>query len=323
MGKMPNATDAPDQSNGHTSMFHKLRESLSKTGKKFSLANNIKLGKTNLDPNILEELETQLLSSDVGIETADQILEKLISRRRKYGIGSIEELRLALREDLIEILHPSQLSIDINRASPFVMLMVGANGSGKTTTIGKLAKYFLARDMKIMLAAGDTYRAAASEQLRVLGERISVPVVSQDQGADSASVIYDAFVSARARGIDILIADTAGRLHGQHHLMEELRKIIRVIRKLDEEAPHEIMLVLDAGTGQNGLSQAVEFKKEVAISGLTLTKLDGTAKGGIIFALAKRLGLPIRYIGIGESSDDIRPFVAAEFVEALLETEKP
>jgi len=202
-----------------------------------------------------------------------------------------------------------------------VILMVGANGAGKTTTVGKLARYFLSQNLKVMLAAGDTFRAAAIEQLHDWGKRNSVPVISQHQGADSASVIYDALVSARARGIDVLLADTAGRLHNQEHLMEELKKIIRVIRKLDEHAPHEIMLVLDAGIGQNGLLQAEEFKDAVGVTGLTLTKLDGTAKGGLIFALAKKLGLPIRYIGIGESSDDLQPFLAREFVDALLETE--
>jgi len=311
----------PNFTNTKISMFRKLQESLRKTGKSFKLRPGLKLGNNNIEMAARQEIETQLLSCDVGVEVTNEILENLISKQSKDTVNSVEKLRMALREDLITILTPAQLPMDINSIGTFVILMVGANGSGKTTTIGKLAKHFISKNLKVMLAAGDTFRAAASEQLQEWGKRNSVPVISQHQGADSASVIYDALVSARAKEVDILIADTAGRLHHQEYLMEELRKIIRVIGKLDDQAPHEIMLVLDAGIGQNGLLQAQEFKNAAGVTGLTLSKLDGTAKGGLIFALAKKLGLPIRYIGIGESSDDIHPFLAREFVDALLEIE--
>jgi fused signal recognition particle receptor len=228
-----------------------------------------------------------------------------------------------MRDDMVEILKPSSQPLIIpEQSTPYVILMVGINGVGKTTTIGKLAKQFQNQGKSVMLAAGDTFRAAAVEQLQVWGERNNIPVISQHSGADSASVIYDALQAAQARQVDILIADTAGRLHTQSNLMEELKKVKRVMSKLDENAPHEIMLVVDSGTGQNALSQAIQFDQAVGVTGITLTKLDGTAKGGIIFAIAKKTGLPIRFIGVGESIDDLRRFEAEEFVDALLGREE-
>ena len=311
--------NTPDIASTKSSMFRSLRNGLSKTRKSFKLLPSIKKNSNKVGAEGLKEIEIQLLSCDVGVPATNEILEKLLSRQSKDNLDSVEKLRLGLREDLIKILTPVQLKMDISSAQTFVILMIGTNGSGKTTTAGKLAKYFVSKNLKVMLAAGDTFRAAATEQLCEWGQRNTVPVISQHQGADSASVIYDALEAARARGIDILIADTAGRLHNQDHLMEELKKIIRVIKKLDDQAPHEIMLVLDAGLGQNGLLQTKEFNNAVGVTGLTLTKLDGTAKGGLIFALAKSVGLPIRFLGLGESSDDLHPFLATEFVDAFLE----
>ena len=311
--------NTPDIASTKSSMFRSLRNGLRKTRKSFKLLPSVKKNSNKVGAEGLKEIEMQLLSCDVGVPATNEILENLLSRQSKDNLESVEKLRLGLREDLIEILTPVQLKMDISSAQTFVILMIGTNGSGKTTTAGKLAKYFVSKNLKVMLAAGDTFRAAATEQLCEWGQRNSVPVISQHQGADSASVIYDSLEAARARGIDILIADTAGRLHNQDHLMEELKKIIRVIKKLDDQAPHEIMLVLDAGMGQNGLFQTKEFHNAVGVTGLTLTKLDGTAKGGLIFALAKSVGLPIRFLGLGESSDDLHPFLATEFVDAFLE----
>ena len=313
--------NTPNLAGTKSSMFRKLRNGLRKTRKNLKLFSTLKKSSNKVGIEGLKEIEMQLLSCDVGVAATNDILENLLSRQSTNHIDSVEKLRPALREDLIKILTPVQLPMDISSAETFVILMVGTNGSGKTTTVGKLAKYFISKNLKVMLAAGDTFRAAATEQLCQWGERNSVPVISQHQGADSASVIYDALASARARGIDVLIADTAGRLHNQDHLMEELKKIIRVIKKLDDGAPHEIMLVLDAGIGQNGLLQAKEFNNVVGVTGLTITKLDGTAKGGLIFALAKSVGLPVRFLGLGESSDDLHPFLATEFVDAFLELE--
>ena len=313
--------NTPDIASTKSSMLRSLRNGLRKTRKSFKLLSSLKKNNNKVGAAGLKEIEMQLLSCDVGVPATNEILENLLLRDSKDDINSVEKLQLALREDLIKILTPVQLNMDISSDQTFVILMVGTNGSGKTTTAGKLAKYFVSKNLKVMLAAGDTFRAAATEQLCEWGERNSVPVISQHQGADSASVIYDALESARTRGIDILIADTAGRLHNQDHLMEELKKIIRVIKKLDDQAPHEIMLVLDAGIGQNGLLQTEGFNNSVGVTGLTLTKLDGTAKGGLIFALAKSVGLPIRFLGLGESSDDLHPFLATEFVDAFLELE--
>ncbi len=277
------------------------------------------LGKKNIDDDVLDEIETLLLTSDVGVEATQEIVADLTGRIQRKQLADADALFAALREDMAAILAPSTQPLEIDAAAqPFVILMVGINGAGKTTTIGKLAKKFQNEGKSVMLAAGDTFRAAAVEQLQEWGRRNDVAVVAQHSGADSAAVIFDAVQSAKSKGIDVLIADTAGRLHTQSNLMEELKKVRRVITKLDDTAPHEVMLVLDAGIGQNAVVQAEQFRDAVGVSGITLTKLDGTAKGGVIFAVAKRLGLPIRFIGVGEGIDDLRSFNADEFVDALL-----
>lgn len=302
------------------SLFGRLKKRLSRTSAKLTEGfASLILGKKTIDDDLLEELETQLLSADLGVEATQTIITDLTQRVARKQLGDAEALFTALRDDMVTILKPSCDPLVIpEQQSPYVILMVGINGVGKTTTIGKLAKQFQQQGKSVMLAAGDTFRAAAVEQLQVWGERNDIAVVSQHSGADSASVIYDALQSAKARNIDILIADTAGRLHTQSNLMEELKKVKRVMGKLDQDAPHEVMLVLDAGTGQNALSQAIQFNEAIGVTGITLTKLDGTAKGGIIFAIAKKTGLPIRFIGVGETIDDLRPFHAEEFVDALL-----
>jgi len=302
------------------SLFGRLKQGLSKSSSKLTEGfSTLLLGKKAIDDELLEELEMQLLTADLGIEATQTIITNLTQRVARKQLGNAEALFEALRDDMVTLLKPSNQALKIpEQDGPFVILMVGINGVGKTTTIGKLAKQFQNQGKSVMLAAGDTFRAAAVEQLQVWGQRNDIDVVAQHDGADSASVIFDALQSAKARNIDILIADTAGRLHTQSNLMEELKKVKRVMKKLDDQAPHEIMLVLDAGTGQNALSQAVQFNAAVDITGLTLTKLDGTAKGGIIFAIAKKMALPIRYIGVGEQIDDLRSFEAEEFVDALL-----
>lgn len=280
------------------------------------------LGSKKVDDDLLEELETQLLMADVGIDATQTLVNALTDKLNRKELKDSDTLLTTLKSDMTDILSNSQKTLEpVSKEGPFVILMVGVNGVGKTTTIGKLAKKYQAEGKSVMLAAGDTFRAAAVEQLQVWGERNNVPVVAQHTGADSASVIYDALESAKAKGVDIVIADTAGRLQNKENLMNELSKVVRVMKKLDENAPHEVMLVLDAGTGQNAISQAKLFSEAVGVSGITLTKLDGTAKGGIIFAIAKQFGLPIRYIGVGEQADDLRPFVAQEFVDALFESE--
>ncbi|MDH5325453.1 MAG: signal recognition particle-docking protein FtsY [Gammaproteobacteria bacterium] len=280
---------------------------------------NLLLGQKSIDSDILEEIEMQLLSADVGVEATQSIVQDLTQRVERKQLADQTGLFAALREDMLKILHNSSAPLQIDPShSPFVILMVGVNGAGKTTTIGKLARRLRDQGHSVLLAAGDTFRAAAVEQLQEWGKRNDIPVVAQHTGADSASVIFDALESAKARGIDVLIADTAGRLHTQSNLMEELKKVRRVLGKLDPGAPHEVMLVLDAGIGQNAIVQAKQFHDAVSVSGITLTKLDGTAKGGVIFAIAKQLGLPIRFIGIGETVEDLRPFEAEEFVDALL-----
>lgn len=279
-------------------------------------------GHKKVDDNLLEELETQLLLADVGIDATQTLIGALTDKLNRKELKDSATLLSHLKADMEGILSQSQQVLEpVSKDGPFVILMVGVNGVGKTTTIGKLAKKYQAEGKSVMLAAGDTFRAAAVEQLQVWGERNNVPVVAQHTGADSASVIYDAIESAKAKGVDIVIADTAGRLQNKANLMNELSKVVRVMKKLDENAPHEVMLVLDAGTGQNAISQAKLFSEAVGVSGITLTKLDGTAKGGIIFAIAKQFGLPIRYIGVGEQADDLRPFVAQEFVDALFDSE--
>ncbi|WP_081805834.1 signal recognition particle-docking protein FtsY [Aeromonas media] len=271
-----------------------------------------------IDDELFEELETQLLTADLGVDTTSRIIEGLVQHADRKQLKDAEALYGLLKQDMGEMLAKVEQPLVIDTSKkPYVILMVGVNGVGKTTTIGKLAKQFQADGKSVMLAAGDTFRAAAVEQLQVWGQRNNIPVIAQHTGADSASVIYDAIEAARSRGADVLIADTAGRLQNKSNLMEELKKVVRVMKKLDEEAPHEIMLTLDAGTGQNALSQAKLFSEAVGLNGITLTKLDGTAKGGVIFAVADKFQIPIRYIGVGEGIDDLRPFVANDFIEAL------
>ncbi len=303
-------------------LLARLRAGLSRTrsGLTGGLAGLFR-GRKVLDDDLMEELETRLLTADVGVETTRRIIDDLTTRISRKELADPEALYQALKQEMLAILEPVSRPLEIGEQRPFVILMVGVNGAGKTTTIGKLAKKLQNGGLSVMLAAGDTFRAAAVEQLQTWGERNGVPVIAQHAGADSASVIYDALQAARARGIDVLIADTAGRLHTQSNLMEELKKVKRVMGKLDPDAPHEVMLVLDAGTGQNALRQAREFHEAVGVTGITLTKLDGTAKGGVIFAIAGELGIPIRFIGIGEGIDDLRPFDAAEFVEALFDAD--
>jgi fused signal recognition particle receptor len=303
-------------------IFSRLATGLSKTRSGFSDGvAHLLLGKKEIDDDLLEDLETQLVMADVGVEATREIMAKLTERVGRKELTDSDALFEALIKELQDILAPCEqpLVIDTGRNKPYVILMVGINGVGKTTTIGKLAKQFQAKGKSVMLAAGDTFRAAAVEQLQVWGDRNDVPVIAQHTGADSASVLYDALEAATARGTDILIADTAGRLHTKDNLMGELEKVVRVMKKIDPEAPHEVMLVLDAGTGQNAINQAVHFQKSVGVTGLTLTKLDGTAKGGVIFALAKQLSLPVRFIGIGEGINDLRPFDANDFTRALFD----
>ncbi|MGC1953150.1 MAG: signal recognition particle-docking protein FtsY [Gammaproteobacteria bacterium] len=270
---------------------------------------------------LVEEIEDLLLSADVGIAATTQIVADLSQRLARKQLADPEAVFNALRENMLGILEPVSLPLTVpnDGPRPFVVLMVGVNGTGKTTTIGKLASRLRAEGRNVLLAAGDTFRAAAIEQLQTWGERVGAPVIAQQIGADSASVVYDAVHSAKARGFDVLIADTAGRLHTQVNLMEELKKVRRVIGKLDPSAPHETLLVVDAGTGQNALAQARQFHQAVQVSGIALTKLDGTAKGGIVLAIARELALPIRFIGVGESAEDLRPFNASEFVDALFD----
>ena len=301
-------------------LFGRLKQRLSKTRSAITdgISNAI-LGKKEIDDDLLEDIETQLLISDMGVEASMSIIDSLTDRISRKQLSDADSLFQALEEDMNALLAPVDTPFVVDTSkSPYVILMVGINGAGKTTTIGKLAKKFQHEGYSVLLAAGDTFRAAAVEQLQVWGERNNVPVIAQHTGADSASVIYDAIEAGKARNIDIVIADTAGRLHTQSNLMDELAKVKRVASKLDASAPHEIMLVVDAGTGQNALNQAEQFNKTVGLSGITITKLDGTAKGGIIFAIAKKLAIPIRFIGVGETIDDLRPFNAKEFVRALL-----
>lgn len=303
------------------SVFQRIRSGLGKTRANLTsgLSDLFAGGKT-VDADLLEEIETTLLMADVGVTATSEIIESLTAKLERKQLKDGAALRAALKEELRSLLANSSQPLDLNTdKKPYVILMVGVNGVGKTTTIGKLAKHFQADGKSVMLAAGDTFRAAAVEQLQVWGDRNKVPVVAQHTGADSASVIFDAVQSAAARDIDVVIADTAGRLQNKDNLMSELQKVVRVMKKLDENAPHEVMLVLDAGTGQNALSQAQVFQQAVGVSGITLTKLDGTAKGGIVFAIARQLQLPIRYIGVGEQVDDLRSFDAETFVNALFD----
>ena len=283
----------------------------------YDLANLAPGGK--IDEDVLEELESLLVMADVGIDTTTRIIDDLQKRLARKELKDVEALRNGLRRSLTDILAPVEQPLDIDpQHRPFVILMVGVNGAGKTTTIGKLARRFKDQGLSVMLAAGDTFRAAAVEQLQAWGKRNEVPVIAQQSGADPAAVIFDAWEAARARGVDVLLADTAGRLQSQRGLMDELAKIRRVVARRDETAPHEIMLVLDASQGQNALVQAEKFNDALGLTGITVTKLDGTAKGGILLAVASALHVPVRFIGIGESAEDMQPFVAEEFVDALL-----
>jgi len=278
------------------------------------------LGKKQIDEELLEDIETLLITADIGIEATAQIIDSITEKSEHNELKDAASVHTLLKQELGDLLNTCQAPLEIDtQKEPYVILVVGVNGVGKTTTIGKMAKRFQSQGHSVMLAAGDTFRAAAVEQLQVWGERNQVPVVAQHTGADSASVIYDAVESARAKGVDIVIADTAGRLQNKDNLMTELEKVVRVMRKVDDTAPHEVMLVLDAGTGQNALNQAQVFQKVVGVTGISLTKLDGTAKGGVIFAIAKQLNLPIRFIGVGEQIDDLRPFESCEFVQALFD----
>lgn len=303
------------------SVLERIRRGLGKTRASFAggLADMFSAGK-KIDADLLEEIETTLLMADVGVTATTEIIESLTEKLKRDQLKDGEALRQALRDQLHGLLKDVSKPLVLDaQAKPFVILMVGVNGVGKTTTIGKLTKKFQDEGKSVLLAAGDTFRAAAVEQLQVWGDRNKVPVIAQHTGADSASVIFDAIQSAKSRGIDVVIADTAGRLHNKDNLMSELEKVVRVMKKLDTAAPHEVMLVLDAGTGQNALSQARVFQQTVGVSGITLTKLDGTAKGGIVFAIARQLQLPIRFIGVGEQVEDLRSFDARAFVDALFD----
>ncbi|MEM9243539.1 MAG: signal recognition particle-docking protein FtsY [Pseudomonadota bacterium] len=302
-------------------LFKRLSTGLSKTRQNlFGGMSNIILGDKKIDDALLEQIETQLLIADVGINATEEIIVDLTKRVSRRSLTDSHMLLAALKENMTAMLEKVEQPLLIpDQHKPFVIFVVGVNGAGKTTTIGKLAKRLQLENKKVMLAAGDTFRAAAIEQLQVWGQRNDIAVVAQQSGADSASVIYDALSSATAQGIDVLIADTAGRLHSQEHLMAELQKIQRVMKKQGTDLPHETLLVIDSRNGQNALVQAEKFHAAIGVTGLCLTKLDGTAKGGIIFALAKKLNLPVRFIGIGESIDDLRVFNAEEFINALFE----
>ena len=309
-----------------TGFFARLKQGLSKTSASIGEGMaSLFLGRKTIDDDLLDDLETRLLTADVGVEATTQIIQRLTQKVARKELADADALYKSLQAELAAMLKPVEQPLKIaSQNKPFVILVVGVNGAGKTTTIGKLAKKLQLEGKKVMLAAGDTFRAAAVEQLQVWGERNKIPVIAQHTGADSASVIFDAVQAAKARGIDVLIADTAGRLHTKDNLMEELKKVRRVIGKLDAEAPHEVLLVLDAGTGQNAISQTKYFNQSVELTGLALTKLDGTAKGGVIFALAKQFNIPIRFIGVGEGIDDLRTFEAEPFVKALFaEREHP
>ena len=304
-----------------TGLFGRLKQGLARTRATFSDGlTDLLLGRKQIDEDLLEELETLLLSADVGVETTRKIIDELTERVKRRELSDPQALHAVLQDLLTAILEEADAPVrQASEDRPQVILMVGINGAGKTTTIGKLARRLQDEGQKVMLAAGDTFRAAAVEQLQTWGERNNIPVIAQASGADAASVIFDALQAAQARNFDVLIADTAGRLHTKSNLMDELSKIARVMKKLDPEAPHEVMLVIDAGTGQNALNQALQFHQAVGLTGVTLTKLDGTAKGGIVFTIADRLKVPIRFIGVGEGIEDLRHFDAREFVQALFE----
>ncbi len=318
-GKNRGKATEPAAAESSEPLLSRLRSGLGRTRSNLTggLA-NLLLGRKSIDADLLEELETLLLVADVGVDATSRIIAEITEQVKRNELDNPEALTQVLKEKLLQILRPCDRPVrEPQTGKPQVILMVGVNGAGKTTTIGKLAKRLQQGGKSVMLAAGDTFRAAAVEQLQSWGERNQVPVIAQHSGADSAAVIFDALQAAAARNIDVLIADTAGRLHTKSNLMEELAKVARVMQKLDPDAPHEVMLVVDATSGQNALNQALQFSQSVGVSGITLTKMDGTAKGGILFAIAERLQLPIRFIGVGEAIDDLRPFDAEEFVDAL------
>lgn len=301
---------------GNAALEQRLQHSHDKVGKRLSALFS---SRDRIDDALMDEIETTLITADLGAKAAIAIVDSLRAAVANKVITEPAQLLPAVQAELYEIIEPCEQFLVVDESKkPFVILMVGINGAGKTTTIGKLAQRYKEDGLSVMLAAGDTFRAAAVEQLKAWGERNKVPVVSQGSGADSAAVIFDALQSAKAKGIDVLIADTAGRLHTQTNLMDELKKIHRVMSRIDPEAPHEVMLVVDAGTGQNALSQAREFHQAIGLSGITVTKLDGTARGGVLFAIAHELKLPIRFIGVGEAAADLRPFDAGSFVNAIL-----
>ena len=311
---------ADDQVEGKPGWFARLRQGLAKTrdGLSSRLDQMFAVGKA-IDQVLLDEIETLLITSDFGMPVTEEVIQTLTKAMSRKSLKDAEAVREALKSTLVQMIEPSAVPLPQSDAEPLVVLMVGVNGAGKTTTAGKLAHRFKSEGRHVMLAAGDTYRAAAVEQLKTWGERNGVDVVAQQTGADSASVIFDALSSAKAKGADVLIADTAGRLQNKANLMQELEKIVRVMNRIDESAPHSVLLVIDGGTGQNALMQAREFKNSVPVSGLVVTKLDGTAKGGVMFALARELGLPIHFIGVGEQLDDLRPFDAKAYVEAIFD----
>lgn len=314
-------TAEPEQKGG---WFSRMKQGLSKSRKNLTEGlTNILIGGKEIDDELLEEVEDQLLVADIGVNATNRIIKNLTEATARGDLIYSHSLYKALQKELTDILTPKVAPLVVDASTkPFVILVVGVNGVGKTTTIGKLAKRLQAEGKSVMLAAGDTFRAAATEQLQVWGERNNIPVVAQGHGSDSASVIFDAIQSAKARGIDVLIADTAGRLHNKTNLMEELKKVIRVMQKADPTAPHESMIVLDAGTGQNALNQVEIFNEAVPLTGVTVTKLDGTAKGGVVFNIAENTNVPIRFIGVGEKIDDLRPFQADDFVKALFEKDE-
>lgn len=318
-------TDSTDQAEQarptKEGFFARLKRSLVKTRQNLGSGFIGLFRGKKIDDDLFEELEEQLLIADVGVETTRRIINNLTAQATRKQLRDAEALYGLLKQEMSEILAKVEAPLDVTGKTPFVILMVGVNGVGKTTTIGKLARQYQAEGKSVMLAAGDTFRAAAVEQLQVWGQRNNIPVVAQHTGADSASVIFDAIQAAKARNVDVLIADTAGRLQNKAHLMEELKKITRVMKKLDEQAPHEVMLTIDASTGQNAISQTKLFHEAVGLNGITLTKLDGTAKGGVIFSVADQFGIPIRYIGVGEGIEDLRSFKADDFIEALFARE--
>jgi fused signal recognition particle receptor len=321
LAKVEQSEQAEQQRPTKEGFFARLKRSLVKTRQNLGSGFIGLFRGKKIDDDLFEELEEQLLIADVGVETTRRIIKNLTQQANRKQLRDAEALYGLLKQEMSEILAKVEEPLDVTGKTPFVILMVGVNGVGKTTTIGKLARQYQAEGKSVMLAAGDTFRAAAVEQLQVWGQRNNIPVIAQQTGSDSASVIFDAIQAAKARNVDVLIADTAGRLQNKSHLMEELKKITRVMKKLDDQAPHEVMLTIDASTGQNAISQTKLFHEAVGLTGITLTKLDGTAKGGVIFSVADQFSIPIRYIGVGEGIEDLRAFKADDFIEALFARE--